>query len=97
MTKLTEMRKKALLHFGIDAQIDKAIEELDELKEALINYKADKTNKKKIEHVKEESADAENMIRQIDSYLKFAEAEKAFAMHNKMIRTMIRIESTTHI
>jgi hypothetical protein len=87
------MREEVLNHFGIDKQIDKAIDELDELKEALIDYKMDKSNMHKIEHVKEESCDVANMIAQIDDYLNYKMCDKIFDMECKMIRTKKRIET----
>ena len=59
----TEILKKAIEHFGIDNQIDVAIEEMAELTQALIHYKRGRTA-----NIEEEIADVYVMLQQIEMF-----------------------------
>ena len=89
--QIQELRIKVLEYYGIDAQIEKTIEELEELKEALISYKSDKNNTKYIENLKEELADVENMTMQINEKINYSYREKYEIMNSKMKRQIERI------
>ena len=61
--KMNDKRlQKIFMNYGMDAQLEKAIEELDELKTEIGMYLGSKLNKKELT---EEIADVFNMILQI--------------------------------
>lgn len=81
-----EMHKKAIEHYGNDAQIEKTIEELDELKIELFR------DKKDVKRIMEELADVYNMIEQIMIIYKISNKMLYENMRGKMIRTLENIE-----
>lgn len=81
--------QKIFMNYGMDAQLEKAIEELDELKTEIGMYLGSKLNKKELT---EEIADVFNMILQIVWALD-AEDEVRECMDFKIKRTLAEIEA----
>jgi len=64
--------RKAITHFGIKAQIDKTVEELAEVTEAILKHKDGRDSDN---HVCEEIADAIIMLEQMQEFYGFDEVE----------------------
>ena len=82
-----------LAKFGLDAQINIAIEEMSELTKELCKFNRFKNNKAKVEDIeediKEEIADVLNMVEQLEYYFGKDEIEKI--RQEKINRTIDRM------
>ena len=87
---LMQMYQRAIKHWGKKKQLNKAIEELkelrDEIKQAVDNKYAHKEN------ITNEITDVVNMIRQLQIIFKITNKDIDTAMRMKMQRTMARID-----
>lgn len=88
---LGEILKRAIKTYGTDHQIDKAIEEMSELTQALIKLKQSKNSHIFMDHVSEEMADVEIMIKQLNMILKNDEQVKRYRIY-KLIRLKKRMD-----
>lgn len=79
-------------YFGDISQIDKAIEELEELKEELIEYTVPSANRTKTgAAVINEMADVYIMLEQIKRLLMISDCEIEHKINEKLKRTLTRI------
>ena len=79
------MDLKILLHFGLEHQLEKLKEEVDELIEAI------KENNR--EHIIEETADVQNVLNQFKALYEITDFNLVPVMEFKRDRTINRIES----
>jgi len=85
-----EMQKEVIEHFGEIAQIHKTINEMDELKDELLN--CDKLHgTASRQAVLEELADVYNMLEQLKLIFEFEDAEVEDIQNLKMERTIFKI------
>lgn len=82
-----KLYRQALSHWGRDAQITKAIEEMAELTQALCRWWS---NPHKLENVSEEMADVEIMLEQLEGIFENAE-EIAQRKDRKLSRLEARL------
>lgn len=96
--------KQIINHFGITNQLKKLNEECYELIEAIRNYEYQKEAcenigcskihaDKEYEHIEEEIADVYVLLNQIKEYYDLNEAQIIINEHDKINRTIERIES----
>ena len=83
-----DIHKRVIEHYGNIKQIDKAKEELIELRDELITFFAWGTK----EEVKSEMADVLNCIEQLKIMLDISDAEIEQEQDRKMQRTLERME-----
>lgn len=74
-TERKEILKATLHKYGLEAQLDVAIEELSELMKAIIKYKRLGYRFDVIENLCEETADVQIMLDQLRMFLNFETAE----------------------
>lgn len=76
--------KEVIEHYGKDAQIEKTIEELNELKEALYDGSP-------VSHIAEEIADVQIMIDQLKVIFNISDDQIRDIQNYKITRTMLRM------
>ena len=81
--------KKAIEHYGIKAQLEKTIEEIDELKKEIKDFLNGSGNR---ENMLEELADVYNMNRQLQIIMSFDDIDINRVATHKMKRTLDRID-----
>jgi len=82
--------RKIIKHRGVDTQLNKAREELLELNDALMNYKASRSVYN-IEHIQEEIADCYNMLEQLCVIFNFKASDIHKIREDKNEREIKRI------
>jgi NTP pyrophosphatase (non-canonical NTP hydrolase) len=87
----TDIHRIVIRHFGVTAQIYKAIEELGELKEALRNSDILLSKKASREDILSEMADVYNMLEQLEIIFRFSSDDVEDMQDYKMQRTKERI------
>jgi len=85
----TEIHQKTIERYGVNAMINKTIQELMELAEALRDYKIKPAN---IPSIIEERVDVEKMLNKLDYIFMISDEEKQRISNEKMKRTLERLE-----
>lgn len=81
--------KTIINHYGLTNQLKKLSEEIYELQEAIL---LDEGDNKSLQHILEERADVEILLRQIDLYLNIKYGDFTGIMVKKVNRQIERIE-----
>lgn len=76
-------------HYGLNSQLKKLSEEVFELQEAIL---LDDGSEESYNHICEERADVEVLLRQLDCYLELKSIDICQWASKKIIRTQSRIE-----
>jgi NTP pyrophosphatase (non-canonical NTP hydrolase) len=76
-------------HYGLKKQLKKLSEEVYELQEAIL---LDEGGEESFQHICEERADVEVLLRQLDSYLDIKFEDFSMWMVKKVNRTLERID-----
>lgn len=92
-----ELHKKVITHYGGKAQLNKALEELEELRDELKIFKKNGFNLASIlkskENIISELADVKNMLEQIEIMIGIKKSEVELKQDEKMERTLQRINN----
>ena len=94
---MEEQLKQIINHYGIDKQLKYIHSEYFELDEAIINFWNDETQYEEIhrgdkEHIAEELADIQVMLKQFQYYYGITDEEVEDIMQQKIERQLKRIE-----
>lgn len=88
--KIKDVHELTIAQYGETANINKAIQEFNELIEVLRDHKHGKTC---INEIKEEIADCLNMIDKLCVLFDFRPVDINVIKHTKMLRTLRRLEN----